>query len=592
MKKGSLELNWINKDKSLYYEYDKDGNPSKPIWVGKNDIRVAEPRILKLVKEYGDCSKLKDPLDNVLIKGDNLLALRTLVELFKDRSEKDKVKCVYLDPPFNTGNAFENYEDNLAHSEWLSMMKDRLISIRSLVKDEGIIMVHIDYQELSYLKVLMDELFGRNNYIGQINWQRVPEGRTLLGQGESDLTKSTEYILIYSKNRIKGKLNKDVKKFIDSTDKIVDQYSTILNVKDEGKLVDSFIDSSGEEVKVFIHKNFELNNLSKKVLRENRDKYIADFIKNYKKMVQSVGIQTESTSQQKILSYCSDKDTLYSVEYTPSKGKRKKIKLKSYYYNGRKFLFSKDYSTLIKGKLFRESDMNDFWRSEELPVTGTAKEGNVNFRRSKKPEALIKRILKLSTAEDEIVLDSFLGSGTTAAVAHKMNRRWIGIEIGNHADTHCVKRLNLVINKNNPDKTGISKDKDINWKGGGGFRYYRLGDTLIKDNDINWELNKNGELIAKAVFLNTGFKFEKKIQEGVFFGKRKTKHALCIIDKDLKVLTKKELESIINKIPKDYDLLEVFTNLGLALKQDELKESIQIKKIPYAIQEKFSEVKE
>lgn len=584
--KGNLELNWINKDKSLYYEYDKEGNPGKPIWVEKDDIKVSEPRILKLVKEYGDVSGLKDPLDNALIRGDNLLALKTLVEMFKEREEKDKLKCVYIDPPFNTGNAFDNYEDNLEHSEWLTMMRDRLKLIKQLIRSDGIIFVHIDYQELAYLKVLMDEIFSRKNYIGQINWQRVPEGRTLLGQGESDLTFSTEYILIYSRDRSVGKLFKDEKKFINLTENIIEQYGTILKVMPSRELIKEFKDPSDNYVKVYEEKVFEIKTLSKKLLNEDKSKYLSLFLKNYKDMVQSVGIQEESSSQQRILAECKKKDRLYLVEYVLTKGKRKGQKVESYFYNGRKFLFAKDYSKLKDGKLYRETDMNDFWRSEEIPVTGIASEGNVEFRRSKKPEALIKRILKLSSEEKDLVLDSFLGSGTTSAVAHKMNRRWIGIEIGKHADTHCVKRLNSVIDKKNPDSTGISKDENINWKGGGGFRYYTLGESLLSDHKMNWNLTY--EELALALFMNFDYRFKEKLSSNVFVGKSGKNIAICIIAKEMKIIKKEELKQILDKIKgSENKKIVIYTNHGVAIKNEELPDNLTIKKIPESILKKY-----
>jgi len=163
--KGSLSLNWINKDKSLYYEIDEnEGRGIKPVWVDKEDIRVSEPRILNFVKSYGG-----EDSENLLIRGDNLLVLRTLVEQFKNKPEKDKIKCIYIDPPYNTGNAFDKYDDHLKHSEWLTMMRDRLQLLRRLLRKDGAIFVQIDYIEVAYLKAIMDEIFGRNNFIQMIN---------------------------------------------------------------------------------------------------------------------------------------------------------------------------------------------------------------------------------------------------------------------------------------------------------------------------------------------------------------------------------------------------------------------------------------
>ena len=178
--KGSLRLDWINKDLSLYYEIDeKQGKGVRPVWVPKNDIRVAEPRILRFVKSYGDHTS-----ENMLIKGDNLLVLRSLVEMFKGRPDKEKVKCIYIDPPFNSGNAFKYYDDNLQHSEWLTMMRDRLFLLKKLLRKDGVIFVHINNEEGDYLRILMDEIFGRDFFLTKISWQRAAD-TTVLGQGET-----------------------------------------------------------------------------------------------------------------------------------------------------------------------------------------------------------------------------------------------------------------------------------------------------------------------------------------------------------------------------------------------------------------------
>ena len=170
--KGSLKLDWINKDRSLYYEIDeKQGKGVRPVWVSKNDIRVAEPRILKFVKSYGDSTS-----KNMLIKSDNLLVLRSLVEMFKGRPDKEKVKCICIDPPYNTGNAFDKYDDNLQHSEWLTMMRDRLFLFRKLLRKDGVIFIYINDEELAYLKVLCDEVFGRKNFVANIeNFSLISE---------------------------------------------------------------------------------------------------------------------------------------------------------------------------------------------------------------------------------------------------------------------------------------------------------------------------------------------------------------------------------------------------------------------------------
>jgi len=586
-KKNALELNWVNKDKSLYYEYDKDGNPGKPIWVDKNDIRVAEPRILKLKKEYGDCSKLKDPLDNALIKGDNLLALRTLVELFKDRPEKDKVKCVYIDPPYNTGSAFEHYDDNLEHSAWLTMMRDRLKLIRELMCEDGLIFVQIDSRELGYLINILDEIFGRNNFLSLITCRVKGPSGVATGKTIFDVS---EYIAVYKwGDKFSGlERFKFPVEVIDEKSKTSKQYGYVLETFGDSKeIIAKYKTSNGQIIE--IHKNY--NYKFKTIPQKERTKGF--YVNNFKKIFR---LETMSGGVEKQLVKLIPDNDLYSYKYIPTKGKNAGKETQFYIFKkgGPHFLKEGAELTEIEDEEGDKEEVVAKMHTITNIITdnwwqGISKEGGVEFKNSKKPEKLMKLVTEMVTKKEDLILDSFLGCGTTAAVAHKLNRRWIGIEIGKHAEEKCVKRMKNVIGG---DPTGISKEKEVNWQGGGGFRYYELGDALIKDNDINWELNEKGKLIAEAVFLNTDFKYIEELGKGIFFGKRRKKYALCIINKKLKVLSKKEIEEIIDKIPNDYDILEIFTNMGMAIKPEDLAENIQIKKIPYAIQEKFSRIDE
>ncbi len=263
--KGSLRLDWINKDLSLYYEIDeKEGKGVRPVWVLKNDIRVAEPRILRFQKSYGDATS-----DNMLIKGDNLLVLRSLVEMFKGRPDKEKIKCVYVDPPFNTGNAFDRYEDNLRHSEWLTMMRDRLYLLRKLIRKDGIIFVHVDDEEMAYLKVLMDEIFGRDNFISQICWERSSVAG--LGQGGKMVVNVTEYILAYAKEKINLKINDEfqVKKVFEYEK--LKGYGQILISEGKRKLIKEFVSKSNKEpVKIYKHDNFKIERIPFSDLEESQ----------------------------------------------------------------------------------------------------------------------------------------------------------------------------------------------------------------------------------------------------------------------------------------------------------------------------------
>jgi len=550
MYKGNLELIWISKDKSLYYEYDKDGNPGKPIWVDKNDIRVSEPRILKLKSEYGDVSELKDPLDNALIKGDNLLALRTLVEMFKERDEKDKVKLVYIDPPYNTGNAFKHYDDNLEHSEWLTMMRDRLILLRKILRQDGAMFIQIDDKEMAYLKVLMDEIFGRDNFIFSAVVKVSSESGIKVNANKPVRVK--EFILVYAKNKsywnykrqyVESGYDNNYRYIVLDKNKPYDQWE-IMNLKD------------------FVAKK---TGLEKKYLTE---KHLLEFQIKYADNVFSIRDISDKLKEK----FGNRKDEI--IEYKKPRGGIQLI------YKKGEIVFFSNKIKIINGKKVPTKVLSDIWL--DINWDGIAKEGNVRFKQSKKPEKLIERILDMSTEEGDLILDSFLGSGTTVAVAHKMKRRWIGIEIGKHAETHCIPRLKKVVS--GEDQTGISKE--VNWKGGGGFRYYELGESLISDNKMNWSLTY--EEIARALFMNFDYKFKEKINNNVYLGRSGHNLALCIVAKEIKIISKKELQKILSKIKQNNSTkIVIFTNHGVAIKNQDLPDNVSIKKIPESILRKY-----
>ena len=568
--KGNLELNWINKDKSLYYEYDKDGNPGKPIWVEKNDIKVSEPRILKLVKEYGDTSGLKDPLDNALIRGDNLLALRTLVEMFKEREEKDKVKCIYIDPPYNTGTAFDHYEDNLMHSEWFTMMRDRLFLLNKLLRSDGAIFVQISDHEEHYLRVILDEVFGRHNFVNRITVKtRAPSGFKSVNPG---VYETAEYILIYAKNKPLWTY--------------YPQYTECEYDKNYSKIIKNKLEDP---------KNWEITNLvdyfivkekykSTKDAKEKLGKHgfiarIGEFaLENSDKVFRYAAISDsgagKETVELKKKSLKSDKMFIQVREGYPNR----------YIHKGNELAFYTKKIRKINGKEVPTTLLTNIWT--DIPWEGIAREGNVIFKTSKKPERLIKRILLMNTDPDDIILDSFAGSGTSAAVAHKMKRRWITIEIGKHAELLCVKRLKSITQKNRTDLSGISKDEDINWKGGGGFRYYKLGESLLSDSKMNWNLNY--EELAQALFMNFDYLFKEKVNNNTFFGKSGKNIAICIVAKEMKIIKKEELQKILEKIKNNKTTkITLFTNHGVAIKNEDLPNNITIKKIPESILRKY-----
>ncbi len=428
--KNKLELQWTNKDKSLYFDLST-GNYE---WVDKKDSRVSEPRILVEKELYGD-----KETENILIKGDNLLALKALEQDFTK-----KIKCIYIDPPYNTGSAFEHYDDGLEHSIWLTMMRDRLQILHKLLRDDGFIFVQIDDNEAGYLRVLMDEIFGRNNFINTIVWKR----RGGAVNPSKRLNNVTDFILWYSKSP-----NYEINHIFSMEDDNTKKYI--------------------EERFIYTDKNGRKYRLSPII----SPTYSASLVYEYK------GYNPPSTG------WSASRETM---ERWDKEDKLVFPKLKG----GR--IQRKQYLDEYKGQ-----PVSSLW--VDIKVINPMSKERLNFE-GQKPEALIHRVFTLGSNEGDWVLDSFLGTGTTAVVAHKMNRKWIGIELGNQAETYALPRLKRVLQGSD----GEGMTKSTNWKGGGGFKYFELGDSLfIRDIDLRLTVINpkmyNGSLI-RAVLKIEGFK--------------------------------------------------------------------------------------
>lgn len=578
--KGALRLDWINKDLSLYYEIDeKEGKGVRPVWVPKNDIRVAEPRILRFEKNYGDAAS-----DNMLIKGDNLLVLRSLVEMFKGRPDKERVKCIYIDPPFNTGSAFEKYDDNLKHSEWMTMMRDRLLLLKKILKKDGVLFAHIDDEEGAYLKVLLDEIFGRQNYIRTITYQRAVGAG--VGQSGSMLLNTAEFILVYANDKNLANFN-DVYNFFPIDREVMKRYRAILTRVGKKKLIKKFYaKSGGEEVSVYEHSGYGISKISLRDFEKNIKKITQTYTKNFDSIFRTTNPQSEF--QQDLISLM--KKGLYSVEYRPSRGQKKGQKVTNFFINREICAWLNDVAEIQNGKIYKREKITDFWSHEEIPKADLANEGAVDFKRSKKPEQLLKRILSLSTKKGDLVFDSFAGSGTTGAVAHKMDRRWMMVEFGRHADELIIPRLHRVVN--GKDQSGVSKE--MLWKGGSGFKYYHLGGSVIHDQDMNWTL-KAGEM-SEAVFLHFQYrpvKAEWLEKENMYLGKHQAARyhfAITFASRTLKTLTEDMYEKIVVVLEKEkFKHLTIFTNVAVAVPPDSFdKEKILVKKIPAAILREYN----
>ncbi|MGZ8907692.1 MAG: site-specific DNA-methyltransferase [Methylobacter sp.] len=389
-------------------------------WLNKSDaVRTVQKVPYRLLEAVPELSMGDTNTENMLIQGDNLQALKALLPLYAG-----KVKCIYIDPPYNTRSAFSHYDDNLEHSLWLSLMYPRLELLRELLTEDGSIWVSIDDNEVHYLKVIMDEVFGRKNFVSNLIWEKADSPRNSARQFSSD----HDHILLYSKNPdwIPNKLER------------TEEANSIYKNPDN--------DPRG----VWLPGDPYAN-------------------KPYSKGLFSI---TGPTGR----------------EFSPPPGRYWRIseeKLREFDADGRIWWGPKgDARPSIKRYLEEVSNLvpRTFWKKGDVGSNRTSKNemralfpDEASFD-TPKPEGLLKRVFDIATFPNDLILDSFLGSGTTAAVAHKMNRRYIGIEMGDHAETHCQPRLKKVIEG---EQGGISKT--VNWQGGGGFHYFRLGETIFDE---------------------------------------------------------------------------------------------------------------
>ncbi len=447
-------------------------------WVGKYEEEKLEPRILieNKSKSYGDSDT-----ENMLIHGDNLLALKAL-----EGTYTGMIKCIYIDPPYNTGAAFELYDDNLEHSIWLGIMNKRLEILRNLLAEDGTIWIQIDDEEQAYLKILCDEIFGRNNFINMISVNMKNVAGVSGGGEDKRLKKNCEYILIYAKNYsllplfngpyVYTEISELVKQY-EIEDKSW-KYTTVLLNSGNKEYIGSTIDGDGNEIRVYLRKNPEMMSIKRIAQRDNIS--IEDAYNKYGiNIFQTTNAQ--SSIRTRIMDYRAEmgiKEDLISIEYIPKTGKNRG-KMYEQFYKGDKcrlFVWLRDTSEVIDNHLYKKDLQGTYWDMNAW-MKNLTKEGEIVFPNGKKPEALIKQILEMTTKKGDLILDSFLGSGTTAATAHKLDRKWIGIEMGEQAYTHCKVRLDNVING---EQGGISKE--VNWQGGGGYKFYELAAPLLVKN--------------------------------------------------------------------------------------------------------------
>lgn len=463
----------------------KAKNKLELTWIGKENRAKLEPRILieDPERSYHASHRISenDFFDNRLIYGDNLLALKSIEQELTGR-----IKCVYIDPPFNTGQMFDHYDDGIEHSLWLSQMRSRFEILHRLLSTDGSLFVHLNDEELDYCRVILDEVFGRSNFLNRITIEaRAPSAFSTVNAG---VFKAAEYLLWYAKDKerfedrpVRTKRAPDYayNKWLENPDDPYQKWRfkpLLTAYEDSPPSRSRRPDSLLEHFNRFIIENANRICRLASISDSGAGQTIVEGkIRSLQQPGEIIRIEREG-----------DLDDVFIVD-------------------GQQILFYGKNVSIIDGIAEATAPLTNIWT--DIAWEGIANEGGVTFKKGKKPERLIHRCISLATLPGDTVLDSFAGSGTTGAVAHKMGRRWIMVELGEHCKTHIVPRLKNVIDGNDPG--GVTKTVD--WKGGGGFRYFKLGPTLIVNDEwgnpvINPDFN--AAMLAEAMCKLEGFTFD------------------------------------------------------------------------------------
>ena len=532
-------------------------------WVGKYQDEKLEPRILieDITKSYGDSDT-----ENMLIHGDNLLALKAL-----ENDYVGKIKCVYIDPPYNTGNAFEHYDDDLEHSIWLDMLYKRIQIIHSLLSEEGSLWISIDSTEGHYLKVMCDEIFGRSNFVSDITYEK--SNVTGLGQGGA-IFNTGEKILVYKKNILNFNEVLATEKL---SKKTMQRYRKYILSEGKKELVEEFNSvSNGLPVRIYKHINYEIGDISLKDFEKREIEIRSQYYEFFNTIFRTYVVQSENEFQNALMARM-DKNSLYSVEYIPSRGRNKGKETTLFYYNAELCAWLKDTAFLEGKDVVKTTKLSNVWKNDDIPKADLGNEGGVAFPSSKKPEKLIERILSIATNEGDLVLDSFLGSGTTAAVAHKMGRRYIGIELGNHCYSHCKTRLDRVID--GEDKSGVTSL--YGWNGGGGYKFYELAEPLLVKNTVLpiYQINPiyTWNMVCEAICKIEGFTYAPS---GEFQGYSSENRFIHITEE---FVNSKYVMSVMKKLDQNQSLI-IYCKKNQA--DMNLPENVEVRKIPKDLLEK------
>ena len=549
-KSGKLELTWVGK-------YDKQ--------------ETLEPRILleKPDLSYGDTDN-----SNMLIHGDNLIALRALEQDFTG-----KVKCIYIDPPYNIDVANPLYEDGLEHSEWLNIMRPRLELLQNLLSDKGSIWIQIDDEECAYLKVLCDEVFGRRNFVNMLSVNMKNIAGASGGGEDKRLKKNCEFILIYARDYEKLPVFSAAHEYTEISELIQQykdegvswKYTSVLVDPGKKEYVGSTVDGDGNEINIFLRKAPVMCSV-KHIARTDgiteQEAYRKYGTKVFRTTNSQSSIRTRIIEARKELNIT---DQVVSIEYIPKTGKNKGQLYEQFYKDDvcNLFVWLSDTSEVIDNILYKKDMQGTYWNFT-AGMKNLTKEGQVVFPNGKKPEALIKRVLEMTTDVGDIVLDSFLGSGTTATVAHKMGRCWIGVELGDHAYTHCKVRLDKVIDG---EQGGISKA--VGWQGGGGYKFYELAPSLLEKHPILpvYQVNKEYtfEMLCEAICKIEGFTYKP---EGEMHGQSSESRFIHISQEFVS-------GDYITKLMKEVGDKQSVLIYGIKIQSNlRLPDNVEVKKIP------------
>jgi adenine-specific DNA-methyltransferase len=510
-------LDWPYKDCVLEGgQTEEDTKRNELFWnviLAPDEIdRLFDPKVLTNFKKYDNEGEhdvtVISPQDNLIIKGNNLLALHSIKKIFSNT-----VKLIYIDPPYNTGNDSFLYNDSFNHSSWLTFMKNRLEVAKTLLSSDGSIWINIDDNEIGYLIALCDEIFGRSNFISLVSVKRsAATGHKAINPSPISVT---DYLLGYSKNKEQWK------------------YKITYTKREYDKAYNKFIENYEDQYSDwnFISINEALRKQNVKTIDKLIEKFPERIIRFAEPNYEGVGKETKELIDKSK----ADPNKIFKQE--------REDHLDIFLIGGQRILFYNDKLKEIDGELVTAEPLTNFW--DDIPFQGIAKEGNVILRKGKKPEHLIKRIIEFSTDPGDIVLDFFLGSGSTAAVANKLKRKYIGIEQLDYGNNDSIQRLANVIKG---EQTGISKL--VKWDGGGSFIYCELKKLnqqyldAIEDAHDSETLLDIYDWMKKEAFFNYSFdptKFDKKAFELFSFNEQKCLLIECL-DKNQLYINLNEIE--------------------------------------------------